>query len=161
VSLFAAARRVCFMLALVGAMLANSAAPAAAASQFETVSAIARAQIGDRFLLGADGPNRFDCSGLVYFTYSHAGLLDRIGGQRLASGYYRWFHKQGRTSRSNPRPGDLIVWGHHGAVEHVGIYLGSGYAISALVNPWGVKVHPVKGWINMPFIAYLHVGLDR
>ena len=139
-------------------MFFSAIAPTAAASERDLVRTIARNQIGDRFLLGADGPNRFDCSGLVSFAYSRAGLLDRIGGYRRAAGYLQWFRERGRVSRYNPRPGDLVVWGR---AEHIGIYLGSGKAISALVNPYGVRVHPVKGYINLPFKAYLHVRLDR
>ena len=154
----AAARRVLFVFTLTGAMLLSAAAPAAAASEFDTLRSIARAQIGDRFLLGTDGPHRFDCSGLVSFSFDRAGLLDRIGGYRRARGYLQWFRERGRVSRYNPRPGDLVVWGQ---AEHIGIYLGNGKAISALVNPYGVTVHPVKGWISLPFKAYLHVGLSR
>jgi cell wall-associated NlpC family hydrolase len=156
--LFAATRRVAFVLGLAGTMLFSGAAPAAAASEFDTLRNIARAQIGDRFLLGADGPRRFDCSGLVSFSFERAGLIRRIGGYRRASGYLQWFRERGRVSRSNPRPGDLVVWGN---AEHIGIYLGNGRAISALVNPYGVRVHPVKGYLNVPFKAYLHVRLDR
>jgi hypothetical protein len=34
-------------------------------------------------------------------------------------------------------------------------------AVSALVNPYGVSVHPVKGYIGMKVKAYLHVDLER
>lgn len=139
-------------------MLFGGAAPAAAASEFDTLRSIARAQIGDPFLLGTDGPDQFDCSGLVSFSFDRAGLLDRVGGYRRARGYLKWFRERGLVSTSNPRPGDLVVWGR---AEHIGIYLGDGKAISALVNPHGVTVHPVKGWINLPFTAYLHVQLER
>ena len=75
------------MLALASAMLFGGAAPAAAASEFDTLRSIARAQVGDPFLLGTDGPDRFDCSGLLSFAFDRAGLLDRIGGYRRARGY--------------------------------------------------------------------------
>ena len=119
---------------------------------------IARAQIGDRFRIGAEGPHRFDCSGLVYFAFDRAGLLDRVGGRRrLARGYLQWFRERGLASARNPQPGDLVIWGRG---KHIGIYLGDGKAISALINPYGVKVHPVKGYLNMRFTTYLHVSLD-
>jgi peptidoglycan DL-endopeptidase CwlO len=159
VSLSSVGRRIGLALALAGALALPSAAPVAAGSEFQAMAGIARAQVGDRFLLGAEGPRRFDCSGLVYFAFKQAGLLDRVGGQRrLARGYLQWFRERGLASRSNPRPGDLVVWGRG---KHIGIYLGDGKAISAVVNPYGVKVHPVKGWLRMEFTTYLHVRLNR
>ena len=56
------------------------------------------------------------------------------------------------------QPGDLIVWG---ANKHIGIYLGGGMAISTLINPHGVSIHPVLGYLGMPVKAYLHVQLTR
>ena len=60
------------------------------------------------------------------------------------AGYLDWFKAQGadRASMSNPLPGDLIIWGKN---KHMGIYLGDGMAISALINPYGVKVHTSDG----------------
>lgn len=158
-SWFTAGRRVSFVVALAGAMLFSAAGPAAAASEADAVRRIARAQLGDAFRMGAEGPYRFDCSGLVYFAFSRAGLVDRIGNRRLtARGYLDWFRARGAVTTSNPHPGDLVMYER---AEHMGIYLGDGKAISALVNPYGVSVHPVKGYINKRFKAYLHVRLNR
>ena len=158
-SFIAPARRLIFVLALAGAMIFTGAAPVAAASEADTVRRIARAQIGDAFRMGAEGPSRFDCSGLVYYVFNRAGLVDRIGGRRMtARGYLEWFRARGAVTTSNPRPGDLVVWER---AEHMGIYLGDGKAISALVNPYGVTVHPVKGYVNKRFKAYLRVDLNR
>ena len=33
-------------------------------------------QRGDKYRFGAEGPNRWDCSGLVYFSYRKAGFRD-------------------------------------------------------------------------------------
>jgi hypothetical protein len=41
------------------------------------------------------------------------------------------------------------------------MYIGDGKAISALINPYGVKIHPVKGYLNVGFKAYLHVNIGR
>jgi cell wall-associated NlpC family hydrolase len=159
VSFTAARGRISLAFALVAAMALATPSPVAASTEFESVAQIARAQVGDRFRLGAEGPHRFDCSGLVYFAFERAGLLERVGGRRrLARGYLQWFRERGLASRSNPQPGDLVVWGRG---KHIGIYLGDGKAISAIVNPYGVRVHPVKGWINMRFTTYLHVSVTR
>ena len=131
-------------------------------SEATRVIRFAKSHIGARFRLGTTGMRYFDCSGFVYRAYKQAGLLKRIGGTRKrAAGYYSWFRKRGLVSRRNPKPGDLIVWGKRGkGIQHIGIYMHSNRAISALVMPWGVRTHRVGG-LHMPFKAYLHVRLKR
>jgi cell wall-associated NlpC family hydrolase len=113
-------------------------------------------QLGKRYKWGATGMRRYDCSGLVYRVFERNGLLKRIGGRRTAKGYYRWFRDRGLVTRSNPRKGDLVVWGNN--VSHIGIYIGNGRAISALTT--GVSRHGIKG-LNVSFKAYLRVRISR
>jgi cell wall-associated NlpC family hydrolase len=143
------------------AAVALVAAPVAAGNltEAERVVDIATAQSGDRYAFAAVGPSQFDCSGLVFYSFKEAGLRERIGDKRrTVAGYYRYFNSRGKADKVNPRVGDLVVWGRN---KHMGIYIGNGMAVSALVNPYGVKVHPVKGYLNMRFKAYLHVNLER
>jgi peptidoglycan DL-endopeptidase CwlO len=148
------------LLALVS--LTTLAAPAAAAptaTEAQRVVSVALAQLDDRWSFAANGPNEFDCSGLVFYSFREAGLRDRIGEtRRTVAGYYRYFNNLGKANKANPQVGDLVVWGSN---KHIGIYIGDGMAISTLVNPYGVTVHPVKGYLNMRFKAYLHVNLER
>src|SRR3712207_5139926 len=137
-------------LTFVALTFVLSVSPAAAGptlSQAERVVNIAKNQVGDRYLFAANGPDRFDCSGLIFFSYKQTGMLDRIGGKRrTAAGFYDWFRARGLANKTVGKPGDLIVWGRN---KHIGIYLGNGMAVSTLVNPYGVKVHPVTGYIGM------------
>ena len=147
------------MIAAIGlpSPVAAGAAPQTEASQ---ILSIAAAQLGDKYSFASTGPTTFDCSGFVYFVYKQAGLLDRIGGKRrTVAGFHNWFSTNGTVSRSiaDAQPGDLLVWGSN---HHTGIYVGDGYAISALVNPWGVTRHKI-GWINLKLTAVLHVNLTR
>jgi peptidoglycan DL-endopeptidase CwlO len=161
-----AAARLLLVLSLTLVALVGAAAPVAAdqatgQTELETIISIAKDQIGDKWAFAATGPNQFDCSGFVTYVYRQAGLLDRIGGQRrTVAGFYKWFNNQtpDMADKLNPLPGDLIVWGKN---KHIGIYLGDGMAISALINPYGVKIHPVIGYIGMRVKAYLHVRLER
>ena len=101
-------------------------------------------------------PDSYDCSGLVYRTFYETGLLNKIGGaRRTARGYYLWFKERGLASRTNPRKGDLVVWG---SGSHIGIYIGDGKAISTLSN--GVRIHGVFA-VTAPFTAYLHINITR
>lgn len=122
---------------------------------------IARAQIGHKFKMGTEGRKYFDCSGFVYFVYRQAGLVSRIGGGRMGvTSYLHWAQRRGLASKNNPRPGDLIVWGKHGKIHHMGIYISGNRAISALINPWGVRTHSIGG-IGLHVMAYIHTRITR
>lgn len=135
-------------------------APTDAASSGSTaarVIAIARAQIGDPWRYGANGPRAFDCSGLVGYAFRQAGQSRVVGSghYRSARALYRYFQARGLASRSKPRPGDLVIWG---GGTHVGIYIGNGKAISTLRR--GVRVHGVFA-VRARFTAYLHTNLAQ
>ncbi len=133
-------------------------APTAAASPTslaDRVVAEARTHLGAPYVWGSTGPHTFDCSGLVYRVFADVGQLARIGGNRGGYGLYQYFAARHLASRTDPQVGDLVAWGY-GA--HVGIYIGHGLAISALVS--GVQVHGVFA-VTTPFTAYLHTHLDE
>jgi cell wall-associated NlpC family hydrolase len=141
-------------------MLIGSAPPTSAAGAIPTeaqqIVAIARAQLGDPYRFGADGPSSFDCSGLVIYAFVRAGdgEVIRADSIRSARGMYLNFKSRGLASRSNPKVGDLVVWG---SGSHIGIYIGDGKAISALTR--GVSIHSVSSF-SSPFTAYLHTGMS-
>jgi cell wall-associated NlpC family hydrolase len=133
---------------------------AAAADPAQAVVEAARHYLGRNFSMGATGPRVFDCSGLVYRVFADVGELPRISGMRLgATAYMRWFVARGRFSHdeSDAEPGDLVVWNNG---EHIGIYIGNGRAISALINPWGVSVHGLHA-INKRLTQFLLVNWGR
>ncbi len=132
-------------VALVGTGTAPPPASAADADPANAVIAAAREYLGVPYKLGAEGPDRLDCSGFLFRTFSDVGQLPRIGGMRLrAVGYMRWFVSRGLFTKDvdEARPGDLVVWNMG---DHIGIYLGNGKAISALVNPYGITIHSLGG----------------
>lgn len=151
-------------LALALTLMAIETPPpteAAERNSAERVIAFAKSHLGKRFRMGSEGMRYFDCSGLVYRVYQQAGVLNKVGGSRkLAAGYYRWFRDRGLLGRSNPKPGDLIWWTKRGHIEHIGLYVDGGRAISALINPYGVRSHSIRG-ISVNFLAYGHVRSDR
>ena len=157
-----AVTRISLPIALtLGLILSTSAAPVAAAgdqTQFGAIYQVAHSKLGAPWVHYAKGPTKFDCVGFVWYAFKENGLKDRIGGYRGVKGYYNWFRNRGLVSKSNPRVGDLVIWGNF---KHIGIYVGDGKAISALVNPYGVRIHKVKGWLNVPFKYYLHTQIQR
>ena len=139
-------------LMLIGSGL-PSAPARAARSDADGVVQAALAYKGAHYVLGAEGPRTFDCSGLVYRAFKDAGQLPLIGGRRMrAEGYYKWFASRGLSSRTKGSRGDLVVYGR-GA--HIGIYLGDGKVISALIPR--VKVHGLNSLSVNKFTAFLHV----
>lgn len=120
--------------------------------------AFARAQVLARkpYVWGAQGPNSFDCSGLVYAAYRAAGL-----------GYPNWsrlnaalfFVDSQRVALTALIPGDLLFYSYDGSVQnihHIAIYAGAGmiweanstrtgllfsnmYSINGMM-PWGGRV---------------------
>jgi hypothetical protein len=127
---------------------------AASSNGAQAVMNAALAQLGKPYILGTEGPNSFDCSGLVYWAFNQTGQVSLIGGtRRTAKGYRDWFSAQGRftTSASDLVPGNLIIYGAN--AEHIATYLGNGKAISALnptqgvmIHRWDGLTHPVAGF---------------
>jgi cell wall-associated NlpC family hydrolase len=147
-------------VALAGAVLFSlgPTTPAAASitTEAQQIVQIAKWQVGDPWRYGATGPSSFDCSGLVIYSYRRAGDGTAIHSTSLRSArsIYLWFRSRGLASRTNPKVGDLVIWGYG---SHIGIYIGYGRAISTLTN--GVRVHGVYA-VTARFTAYLHTGMS-
>ena len=146
------------LIAIISTLAAPTVGAASPQTEAEKVVATAKAQLGDKWLLRGKGPDRFDCSGLVWYAFHQNELHDRIGGYRSVAGYFTYFKNLGLVSKTNPRIGDLVVWG---ANQHIGIYIGDGKAISTLTTKSGVSIHPVKGYLGVYFKAYLHTQITR
>jgi cell wall-associated NlpC family hydrolase len=129
-------------------------------SEAARVLQIARAQLGKRFQMDAIGPDAFDCSGLVWYSFKTAGLADRMGGRRRgATGYLNWFKANGRISHNlaDARAGDILIWG---GGRHSGLYIGGGWAISALNEHYDIRIHRADR-VGLPFTAVLLVPMSR
>jgi cell wall-associated NlpC family hydrolase len=114
--------------------------------------AVARNQKGDPYRWGAEGPRRFDCSGLTQFAYRRAGL-DLPRTSREQARYAR------KIKRRQMRKGDLIFFHKNRRVYHVGIFAGwnrSHTRRKVLHAPRpGREVHTDGIWTNFWFPATL------
>jgi cell wall-associated NlpC family hydrolase len=117
------------------------------------VLAFARSHLRAHYRASATGPASFDCSGLIWRVFKEAGLGGKVTSQSARS-IYLSYRARGLASRHDPRIGDLVVWGNG---SHIGVYIGNGRAISALIR--GVRVHRVRAMLT-PFTAYLHTHLS-
>ncbi len=108
----------------------NMAKEARRKANIDIMIETAKKQLGDRYILGNEGPNSFDCSGLVSYCLKEAGSNRR----RLnAAGYSKVSDWQKITSYSDLKKGDLIFFYNDGKtkVGHVGIYIGGGEMVDA------------------------------
>jgi len=143
---------------VLATVAASTTMPArVAVTKAALVIAIAKTKLGRPWVYGAAGPSMFDCSGLVIYAFRMAGIARIVGSSHEVSAYalYARFKKLGLASQVNGRPGDLVIWG---GGAHVGIYLGNGMAISALVT--GVRIHGIRA-LTTPFTAFLHTGIAQ
>jgi cell wall-associated NlpC family hydrolase len=111
------------VLALVtisGTIVVPGTAPdAGAASVSARALRIAASKKGSPYQYGAQGPHRFDCSGLTLYSFKHAGrMLPRSAAAQ--------YHRTRRVRASARRSGDLVFFHSRRGVYHVGIYAGSG-----------------------------------
>ena len=141
----------------VAAIAAPASAATAASDTGSRVARIALHQRGDQYRLGALGPSRFDCSGLVMYAYDRAGVGSRIGGGHSARGMYYWARRHGLTSRSHPRVGDVVIYGHG---SHAGIYVGKGKVVHALNRRVDIVVTGLHE-LTTPFTAFIHTRIPH
>ena len=100
------------------------------------------------YVWGAEGPNSFDCSGLVYAAYRSAGL-GWPNWDRLNSSLY-WVATK-RIPLSQMVPGDLLFYSYKGTVStihHISIYAGDGMMWEAHSRKGGLlysSIYNVKG----------------
>jgi cell wall-associated NlpC family hydrolase len=82
------------------------------------------AQLGKMYLFGAEGPDRFDCSGLTLYSWKAAGKsLPRTAADQ--------YHALKRITKAELQQGDLIFFYNSSNPSHVGMYAGNGLMIHA------------------------------
>ena len=109
---------------------AKEAAKKTVEGRIDSMIKVAKSQLGKPYVLGAKGPDSYDCSGFVYYCLRKANVYCR----RLnAAGYSRTDSWKKITSMSDLKKGDLIFFSSDDdkSVGHVGIYIGSGEMIDA------------------------------
>jgi cell wall-associated NlpC family hydrolase len=132
-------------------------------TQGADVVKVALTKLGSPYVMGAKGPNKFDCSGLVYWAINEAD--PELGSIMYtnAAGQAKWCIENGKVvGRSELQPGDLIFWqnlncpgcGRWNEVHHVGIYVGDGKAIEASSSRGRVVVRDLWSSASYPLYAF-------
>jgi len=97
-------------------------------SHIKDVESSAKQLLGIKYVWGATGPYKYDCSGFTQKIYRDAGInIPRVSRDQAKVGEY--------ISYNNLQKGDMVFFDTHkkktGKVTHVGIYLGNGDFIHA------------------------------
>jgi cell wall-associated NlpC family hydrolase len=122
--------------------------------------AYVESKLGDAYVYGGNGPNVFDCSGLMQQAWLAAGVsIPRTS-------FTEW-DALPHISRSQLQPGDLIYFLEPGASAaagpgHVGMYIGNGMMIHA-THPgsyvqWASIDPSSQYYVNMTILGYTTVG---
>ena len=90
-----------------------------------------------QYVWGAEGPNSFDCSGLMLAAYKTAGVSlphSSVAQSRLGAA----------VSRDQLKPGDLLFW--YSPVSHVGMYVGNGNFVHARNTKVDIVMQPLSSY---------------
>ncbi|WP_347623314.1 NlpC/P60 family protein [Nonomuraea sp. B1E8] len=98
-------------------------------------------KLGRPYVWGAEGPDTFDCSGLVQWAFAQAGVrMPRVTHQQWVTGP--------QVPLSQAQPGDLLFWRNDPTnpayISHVAIYWGDGKMLHAPRTGDVVKIVPVS-----------------
>ncbi|MDX5092570.1 NlpC/P60 family protein [Streptococcus anginosus] len=114
----------------------------------------AEKHIGKRYIFGANGPNNFDCSSFVCWSFTHSGVKNMP--RTTAWGIYKTYCNP--VSPSEAKAGDIIffknTYDSGSPISHVGIYAGNGMMIHA-----GDPIRFVS--INTPYWREHFYGFGR
>ena len=121
---------------IAGTVVGDSAAvPNQAVS---TAVGYAEQQIGKPYLWSGEGPDAFDCSGLVMMAYQAAGVT---GIPRTSQEQWKWGPQ---IQPGHEKPGDLVFFvGSDGKITapgHVGLVIGGGKMIEAYAAGYPVRI---------------------
>lgn len=120
-------------------------------SGVEAMIAAAESRQGCPYVLGDEGPNSFDCSGLVYYSLRSAGVKT---GRMSAKNFARVDSWQTIADQGSLQRGDLVFFTNSvGAsdIGHAGIYLGGGRYIHASSSAAKVIISGWSDWASQNF----------
>lgn len=117
----------------------STSVSAPASGSVATVIAFLKAQVGDAYVMGATGPNAWDCSSLVQAAYKQVGVdLPRVSQDQSMAGT--------DVPLSSVQVGDILYWGGKGSAYHVGVYIGNGQYLDAANPSKGVVIQDLSGY---------------
>ncbi|MFI9763388.1 C40 family peptidase [Streptomyces sp. NPDC051963] len=117
----------------------STSVSAPASGSVATVISFLQAQLGDAYVMGASGPDAWDCSSLVQAAFKQVGVdLPRVSQDQSMAGT--------DVPLSDVQVGDILYWGGKGSAYHVGVYVGNGQYLDAANPSKGVVVQDLSGY---------------
>ncbi|HYN57715.1 MAG TPA: peptidoglycan-binding protein [Motilibacterales bacterium] len=114
----------------------------------------ALAQVGKPYVLGGNGPEVFDCSGLIQQAYLTSGVtLPRLASQQRFAGT--------TVSIDQLAPGDLLYYqdGSSPRKGHISMFAGNGLVVEAANTRRGVRIRTLhERWYRDRFVAAVRIG---
>lgn len=117
----------------------SAAGSSPATGSAAAVVAFLKAQLGDAYVMGATGPNSWDCSSLVQAAFRTVGVdLPRVSQDQSVAGT--------QVGTDNLQVGDILYWGGAGSAYHTGVYIGDGQYLDAANPGKGVVIQDLSGY---------------
>lgn len=109
-------------------------------------------QLGKPYVYGNDGPDSFDCSGLIKYVYSKVDInLPRVVADQSKIGK--------PIEKKDLKFGDIVFFSNDGyGLTHAGIYVGNGYFIHAPKSGDVVKISTISsGYYAKTYVLSMRV----
>jgi len=117
---------------------ASAVSPRAQPTPGGRIARVATEMIGIPYRYGGSDPREgFDCSGLVYYTYAHAG----IAVPRTSADLFKATRK---IALERAAEGDLVFFQDQAKMSHVGIYLGDSLFVHAPSSGSTVRISSLE-----------------
>lgn len=116
--------------------------------QAKVALAAVKSQLGKPYVFGAEGPNAYDCSGLMVWSLKHTGItLPRTAAAQWAA------TKKWQVPIAKAQPGDLVFFksvGTNDAPGHVGM----------VTDPQkGLMINALKPGTSVKYDSYINSGM--
>lgn len=108
--------------------------------QVGQVIAYAREQLDDPYVWGAEGPDAFDCSGLMLRAYQAIG----VNIPRTSAAQFEWGPE---VPEGQEQPGDLVFFDFSASrpgIDHVGLVIGDGRMLEAANPSDGIRIRSYR-----------------
>jgi len=133
--------------------LSNFSTAGAPTKQAANAVNAAMSQLGKPYVWGAQGPDAYDCSGLMLWAYNQAGVsIMRTSQTQFTS-------QPHVNNKADLKPGDLVYFNTEAGPgpTHVGMYIGGGKFVQAPHTGDVVKVSN----LNDPYYTQTYAGATR
>lgn len=131
------------IMAMAAVMAQDTVGGGGGGDRGATILATARSKIGLPYVWGAEGPDGYDCSGLVKEAYQSAGIeLVHSSGQQCSAGTV--------VTKENAQPGDLVCWD-----GHVALWVGGDQIIEAPTEGVPVRETTIYEMAGGPYFVHI------